>query len=1305
MKKIILIIGFILASIISFAQIKGYTVTGTISVTADSLLIINGDTIGHFYTTGTDTLVDKSYVDALFQTIPGGHTAVTLGTTAVNGGMTLNVQELSMRQANTSQSGWISSGDWNLFYSKLSAVSHDNTLTGTGTSINILKVDTITNIASKQWVLTKEYITHDQLHYDSLTGTPTIPVISNDAYSAAWDEIVDEGASKNVIYDAIQAIGSTGTNLTYSAYPDSGRVNSDTGTDALIEAGSTVNASLMLPTDKIKLNLVDDTLSEHRSDINALQSAGYLTEEIDGDPTNEIDSFYSSNESRWIEGDDTLTIQIDTVETDIVKPSWEAWFQEVYESIVSVTVEGIYNEVPAGSIDGENSKFVLLNDPVTGTVRVYRNGVRQFPSVDYTVSVDEITFTTPPEAGDNILADYVLAEIQTKSDTIETPEEQSPLIANLVGVWPLNETSGTSVLNYGSNDLDGTSVSIDSLAKSAPANLGYSYDFDATSYLEWEDNNLFSFTDNSPFAISFWVKPTDMSNIRMFLTKSPGTTGEYLVHTTADKNVNFALFQQNTSTRIDYSTGSNKLLLNDWNHVVVSYDGQGLTTSAHIYVNGVDEALTVTGTEIPSGLSNTDNVVRFGKESDGQFSFIGYATQLALFNDTLSEYYAGLLYGDGNGLNHENWGITDTIPPVQDTIPGDVVEDTLVVFAGTGYYISSSTGDDTSGDGTIGNPYASIDKVNALTLSAGDAVLFKRGDEFEGTITPNYSGASGSPIIYAAYGTGTKPKIYNSVEVTGWTNYSGNIYKTTVTSDVKQLFIDDVKMKLARYPNEGYFLITSVGSTTQFTSTSLSSSISYTGATWVGRTSRYTLFHKQVTNSSSQTITLESAPTYSLGVGEGFFLTNKLEFLTEAGEWYYDSTTDQLYVWSPNGDSPANYTVRASTLDYGVNINSKNYISVENIEILHSGNTGVYVNTSSNVKVNNTKIVSPDLFGVYVSNGSVGGTFTNNYIYQTGCGIRCTGTSVVTIENNHIERIGQLSDINKLVFTHDNYGTGIYLRNNNPSIQYNTILNVGYTGINWKGVGIIKYNYINGACQVLDDGGGIYTYNSSTPSASSGSEVMYNIVDNVHGNNEGFSAATYDAGHGIYMDDATSDVDIMYNTVSNCLSGYFSHINSNIVIQYNTSFDNLIGLLASRENANSYFYDNIVYATNRLGSASWWTNSYERMTANDAASPVYNRNKYYHPYQTDAFRSGSNMNFAAWKSATGQDAASTFESPTLATGSIPELFYNNSMTSKTYSVTGTNVKDVDGTTVTGFTLAAFTSKILTGQNIVVTEIP
>lgn len=616
-----------------------------------------------------------------------------------------------------------------------------------------------------------------------------------------------------------------------------------------------------------------------------------------------------------------------------------------------------------------------------------------------------------------------------------------------------------------------------------------------------------------------------------------------------------------------------------------------------------------------------------------------------------------------------------------------------IVGNATIYYVSAS-GNDSNPGTSSGQPWKSLAKVNNFSPKPGDQILFNRGDEWIGTITVSASGSSGNPVTYGAYGTGSKPKIYGSEEITGWTLHSGNIYKAKVNSPVEQLFVDNSRGRLARYPNSGYFLTTSVQNSTQFTSKYLKSGIDYKGATWIGRTTAFTIYNKTVTASNSQTLTLESQPSYGLGVNKGFFLANKLEFLDQAGEWYYDASTKTVYLWAPNNDSPANYKVRGSTIKYGVSISNKNNVIVKDLEILHSSETGIYITRSNYVTIDNNRIISPDLFGILIPDNYNPITITNNYIYQAGGGIRCFGTSAI-ITDNTIEDTGLLENINKTVFTHDNYATAIYSRNNYPTITYNRIINAGYGGINWKGRnGIIKYNYVNGACQTLDDGGGIYTYNSKTPTASAGSEVMYNIVLNVHGNRVGYTDS-YDPGYGIYMDNETTDVLVKYNTVGYVSCGLYIHDAGNVTLQSNTIFDALLGCRASGEYSDSYLYDNIFYAVDRDGDFTWWKNHHQVFHVRDASSPIYDNNKYYNPHQTKVFRAGVRQNFAEWKSASGQDKNSTFVGSPLAEGETEQLFYNDTKQKKTINLGSSVYRDLDGKRVSeSFTLQPFTSKIL-----------
>jgi len=76
------------------------------------------------------------------------------------------------------------------------------------------------------------------------------------------------------------------------------------------------------------------------------------------------------------------------------------------------------------------------------------------------------------------------------------------------------------------------------------------------------------------------------------------------------------------------------------------------------------------------------------------------------------------------------------------------------------YYLDSVDGDDSNLGTNEASAWQSISKVNALTFSAGDKILFKSGSVWNGQLLLKGSGTNAMPIIVDKYGTGNKP-IFN----------------------------------------------------------------------------------------------------------------------------------------------------------------------------------------------------------------------------------------------------------------------------------------------------------------------------------------------------------------------------------------------------------------------------------------------------------------------------------------------------------------------------------------------------------------
>jgi len=118
------------------------------------------------------------------------------------------------------------------------------------------------------------------------------------------------------------------------------------------------------------------------------------------------------------------------------------------------------------------------------------------------------------------------------------------------------------------------------------------------------------------------------------------------------------------------------------------------------------------------------------------------------------------------------------------------------------YYVAT-TGNDTTGDGSINNPYKTVQKGANMATTPGDTVIVREGTYRE-TVNISYSGSEGNPITFRAY-AGETVIIKGSDVVTGWVNHNGNVWKKTGwTSNSQQVFDEGVPLQQIGMPSQ-YF--------------------------------------------------------------------------------------------------------------------------------------------------------------------------------------------------------------------------------------------------------------------------------------------------------------------------------------------------------------------------------------------------------------------------------------------------------------------------------------------------------------------
>jgi parallel beta-helix repeat protein len=111
-------------------------------------------------------------------------------------------------------------------------------------------------------------------------------------------------------------------------------------------------------------------------------------------------------------------------------------------------------------------------------------------------------------------------------------------------------------------------------------------------------------------------------------------------------------------------------------------------------------------------------------------------------------------------------------------------------------YFVKSTGSDSDTGLSDAHAWATVAKVNATSLAAGDTVSFNKGDTWREQLNMQ-SGTAGNVITFNSYGSGAAPKIWYVTLLNtpgNWSEYSPNVWKITLSPIVKRsILIDGTK--------------------------------------------------------------------------------------------------------------------------------------------------------------------------------------------------------------------------------------------------------------------------------------------------------------------------------------------------------------------------------------------------------------------------------------------------------------------------------------------------------------------------------
>ena len=164
-------------------------------------------------------------------------------------------------------------------------------------------------------------------------------------------------------------------------------------------------------------------------------------------------------------------------------------------------------------------------------------------------------------------------------------------------------------------------------------NFSMQFDSASSQYIDF-GNNVF-FNTNNAFSFSAWV------NLDSYTSTYP-----YIANLKTNLTNGFSIFLSNAggyqglnigssdSSIVRSRTGNYLQFLNSWNHISITYNGNGSSTRSNfsIFINGEPATLNTTGAF--STITNANNLGRLG---NGSFYLDGKLDEVAIWNTALGE--------------------------------------------------------------------------------------------------------------------------------------------------------------------------------------------------------------------------------------------------------------------------------------------------------------------------------------------------------------------------------------------------------------------------------------------------------------------------------------------------------------------------------------------------------------------------------------------------------------------------------------------------------------------------------------------
>jgi len=390
-----------------------------------------------------------------------------------------------------------------------------------------------------------------------------------------------------------------------------------------------------------------------------------------------------------------------------------------------------------------------------------------------------------------------------------------------------------------------------------------------------------------------------------------------------------------------------------------------------------------------------------------------------------------------------------------------------------------------------------------------------------------------------------------------------------------ELFVDDQRMQIARYPNEGFIYteeIVRVGDSLQKDGKiinpnwenernhlsdirQIAKEDAQRAASWKSHEDLWIYGYPRydwadesnpVACLNVEKGTLETKYVSRYGVKEHapYYFFNVFEELDVPGEWYLDRKNGILYVYPPTDIQSA---------EIRLSITTKNLLEIQEIDnftfsgFCLCGTRGDGIVAKGNrITIQNCEIKSVSGYGIRMEGMNC--TVKDCHIHSTGKGgVFIAGgdrkkleSSGNVVTNNHIHHMAEI---------YKTYNPAICFFGVNCIISHNEIHDAAHQAIMFSGnEHVIEYNEIYDVCTYADDSSAIYCGRDYT---NCGSILRYNYLHDIYSRGDNYETGVF----AIYFDDNNGGNSVYGNVMQRCQSAIHLHGGQDMIFRNNLIID------------------------------------------------------------------------------------------------------------------------------------------------------